>query len=89
MNKTKLTDTQYSALKKVEQRFAAMRETRTKRGRIPDSLWSAAVDLFHSYGLSINKIAQTLRLNYTELKLHITENPPVVMQPLRMSQPHS
>jgi len=82
MNKTKLTDTQYSALEKVAQQFAAWRETRTKRGRIPDTLWSAAVDLFRSYGLSINKIAQTLRLNYTDLKLHITESPPVVMQPI-------
>ena len=82
ITKTKLTDTQYSALEKVAQQFAAWRETRTKRGRIPDTLWSAAVDLFRSYGLSINKIAQTLRLNYTDLKLHITENPPVVMQPI-------
>lgn len=82
MDKTKLTDTQYSALKKVEQQFADWRETRTKRGRIPDSLWSGAVDLFNCYGLSINKIAQTLRLNYTDLKLHITDPPPVVMKPI-------
>ncbi|WP_321491885.1 hypothetical protein [uncultured Desulfobacter sp.] len=30
MNKTKLTDTQYSALEKVEQQYAAWRETRIK-----------------------------------------------------------
>ncbi|WP_321492713.1 hypothetical protein [uncultured Desulfobacter sp.] len=82
MNKTKLTETQYSALKKVEQQFTAWRETRTKRGRIPDSLWSMAVDLYYSYGLSINKIARTFRLNYTDLQLHITKKPPVVMQPI-------
>ena len=72
MNKTKLTGKQYSALEKVAQQFAAWRETRTKIGCIPDSLWSAAVNLFYSYNLSINKIARTLRLNYTDLKLHIT-----------------
>ena len=64
MNKTKLTDEQVSALGKVAQQFATWRDTRTKRERIPDSLWSGAVDLFRCYGLSINKIAQTLRLNY-------------------------
>ena len=82
MNKTKLTGKQYSALEKVAQQFAAWRETRTKIGCIPDSLWSAAVNLFHSYNLSINKIARTLRLNYTDLKLHITASPPVAIQPI-------
>jgi len=80
MNKTKLTDEQVSALGTVAQQFAVWRDTRTKRERIPDSLWSGAVDLFRCYGLSINKIAQTLRLNYTDLKLHIAEISPVVMQ---------
>ena len=87
MNKTKPTDEQYSALGKVAQQFAVWRETRTKRERIPDSLWSGAVNLFHCYGLSINKIAQTLRLNYTDLKLHIAETPPVVMQPIEDESP--
>lgn len=82
MNKTKLTGEQDAALEKVAQQFAVWRETRTKRERIPDSLWSGAVELFHCYGLSINKIARTLRLNYTDLKLHITETPPVVMKPI-------
>ena len=82
MNKTKLTGNQYSALEKVEQQFASWRETRTKIGCIPDSLWSAAVNLFHSYNLSINKIARTLRLNYTDLKLHIAASPPVAIQPI-------
>ncbi|WP_321494885.1 hypothetical protein [uncultured Desulfobacter sp.] len=65
MNKTKLTDTQYSAREKVEQQFAAWRETRTKRGRIPDSLWFAAVDLYYSYGLSINQLKFPINLPST------------------------
>ena len=32
--------------------------------------------------MSLNKIAQTLRLNYTDLKLHIAKTPQVVMQPI-------
>ncbi len=82
MNKIELTNSQCSALEEVKQEFAAWRDTRTGRGRIPESLWAAATDLFLSYGLSINRIARTMRLNYTALKTHIAKKTPVAIKPI-------
>ena len=74
MHKTELTNEQGTALERVKQLFSDWRTTRSGRERIPDNLWDAASDLFHTWGLSINKIAHSLRLNYTALKskIHVT-----------------
>ncbi len=71
MNKQLLTAEQSIALEKVQQLFADWRNNRTGRSRIPDNLWQAAADLHHAQGLSINKIAHSLRLNHTALKQKI------------------
>lgn len=79
MSKAELTDKQCLALEKVEHEFTAWRESKTGRQRIPESLWSSAADLFHSFGLTVNRIARSLRLNYSSLKAYITENSPVAI----------
>ena len=71
MKKQLLTAKQSTALEKVQQLFADWRKNRTGRSRIPDNLWWAATDLYHTQGMSINKIAHSLRLNHTALKEEI------------------
>jgi len=58
-------------LEEVRERFAQWRDSREKRGRIPDGLWQAALTLYPAY--SVNQIAQALHLNHTKLKQHIHE----------------
>ena len=76
MPKKELSTTQSEALEKVTQKFSAWRETKTGRARIPKHLWAAAVYLHHSFGLSVNKIAKSLRLSYSTLKTHIYQDQP-------------
>ncbi len=77
MPKTELTNEQNAALERAKQLFADWRRTKSGRERIPNSLWNAAADLFHTWGLSINKIVHSLRLNYTALKTKIHVPPSV------------
>lgn len=62
-----------SHLQTVSAIFAQWRSTHKPRGRIPEELWQAAVDLAPCY--STRRIAQALRLNYTELKHRIRKRP--------------
>ncbi len=71
MSKTQLTNEQSAALEKAKELFSIWRETRTRRGRMPKNLWDAATDLFHTWELSINRVARGLRLNYSTLKTKI------------------
>lgn len=80
MSKAELTDEQCVALEKAKQKFAEWRENKIGRARIPDFLWSAATDLFHSFGLTVNRIARSLRLNYSALKTHIVEKSSVILK---------
>jgi hypothetical protein len=48
------------------QQFEQWRSQQETRGRLPDHLWSMAVELAKEYGLS--KTAKTLRLEYNSLK---------------------
>ena len=80
MSKENLTDQQCVALEEAKQKFAEWRENKTGRARIPDSLWSVAADLFHSFGLTVNKIARSLRLNYSALKTHIAQKSSVILK---------
>jgi hypothetical protein len=69
MNKQQpLTTEQSAALQKAQLLFANWRKNKTGRPRIPDNLWQAAADLYHTRGMSINRIARGLRLNHTTLK---------------------
>jgi len=77
MHKIELTNEQSTALERAKQLFSDWRKTRSGRERIPDNLWDTASDLFHTWGLSINKIAHSLRLNYTALKSKIHVAPTV------------
>lgn len=67
MNKQSLTSEQSAAMGKAQQLFANWRESKTGLPRIPDDLWQTATDLYHTWGITINNIARSLRLNYTAL----------------------
>ena len=49
----------------VQAQFEHWRNKRTKRGKIPDALWSAAVKLTELH--SINQIAKLMRVNASDL----------------------
>jgi hypothetical protein len=56
-----------SPLESVRYQFEKWRETRkSRRERIPEELWVAAVKLCNQY--SINQISRALHLNHTNLK---------------------
>jgi hypothetical protein len=75
MNKQPLTTEQTFAVQKVQMLFIDWRKTKAVRDRIPDRLWQAAADLYHTLGVSINRIALALRLNYSTLKSKILDIP--------------
>jgi hypothetical protein len=85
MPKREIPNTQSEALEKVTHDFAAWRKTKTGRARIPEPLWAAAADLHHSFGLSVNKIAKSLRLNYSTLKTHIFQEQPSAIESVEKS----
>jgi hypothetical protein len=60
MNKQPLSTEQSAALMKARQLFTDWRKSKTGRARIPEGLWQTAVDLYHSHGMSINRIARGL-----------------------------
>jgi hypothetical protein len=49
---------------------AHWRSTTPRRSRIPDALWSRAVELAATHG--VGKVARALRLDYTALKRRVT-----------------
>lgn len=75
MNNQPLTNEQSAALEKAQQLFSNWRNSKTGRPRISDNLWQTAADLYHIQGMSINKIARGLGLNYTVLKEKIIDMP--------------
>lgn len=72
MNKIELTATQQTTLAEAEAQFNLWRKGKNGRKSIPESLWGIAADLFHSTGLSVNRIAKKLRLNHSALKERIS-----------------
>lgn len=54
------------SLTEVQSQFAAWRNSRTSRERIPEALWSAALKLCENH--SIHKVSKALRLNHTNLR---------------------
>lgn len=76
MNKQPLTSEQAAALEKAWQLFEDWRKSKTGRPRIPKNLWQTAANLYHRHGMSINRIARRLSLNYSTLKAKTFENPP-------------
>ena len=63
------TRTLPARLEAGRRRFERWRRTREGRSRIPDPLWSSAVELSTTYG--IHRTAKTLRLNPDSLKKHV------------------
>ncbi len=65
-----------SALEEFQHQFQFWRKTKTGRGRIPASLWQAAVEVFYIGGHSLHKISKTLHLNHTAFKQHVESHLP-------------
>lgn len=63
------TPTVKSTLEVVRNQFETWRKRRRCRGRIPEALWQAAVELCRDH--SIFAVSRALRLNYNVLKLHV------------------
>lgn len=81
MNKQPLSTEQSAALEKARQLFSDWRKNKTGRERIPEQLWQAASDLYHTRKMTINRIARGLRLNYSALKAKIYDMPPAAINP--------
>ncbi len=60
-----------ASLEAVRRRFEEWRRTRTGRSRIPDALWTAAVQAAGQYGL--HRTIQALRLDYYALKKRVAD----------------
>ena len=59
-----------ASLARGRDRFEAWRRTRQVGARIPDKLWSLAVELADAHGLS--RTASTLKLDYYSLERRVT-----------------
>ena len=66
MNQENLPESLEPTLEEIHDQFETWRQTRQKRGPIPEPLWEAAVGLSKNH--SIFEISKVLRLNYTDLK---------------------
>jgi hypothetical protein len=60
-------------LARAQERFAAWRQTRAPKSRIPQGLWNLAVELAASEGL--NRTAWALKLDYYTLKERVEAAP--------------
>jgi len=58
-------------VERLRRRFEGWRQTRGGRGRIPEPLWSAAVELAGRFG--IHRMAKALRLDYYSLKRRVDQ----------------
>ncbi|MDA3790288.1 MAG: hypothetical protein PF503_17575 [Desulfobacula sp.] len=70
--------TQSLALDSVKQKFKIWRKTRIRGSRIPGELWQAAINVYHSGDLTLDKVARELRLNQSDFRKHIQKDSPVV-----------
>jgi hypothetical protein len=64
------------SITQLQQRFEQFRTTRTRRTKLPEALWQAAVEQARQHG--VNVVAHALRLDYSGLKkrLNGTSVPP-------------
>ena len=60
---------QEATIEDVRKQFEQWRQTRNKRGVIPDQLWEAAIALSKYH--APHKISQALRLNYSDFKKRV------------------
>ena len=60
-----------AALEALRRRFERWRRSRTARSRIPDPLWTSAVEAAERYGL--HRTTKALRLDYYTLKKRVED----------------
>lgn len=70
----KTLQTRTARMEQVGRRIEHWRETRAKRGRMPERLWEAAVALAREHG--VYATSQGLRLNYDSLRARVRERRP-------------
>ena len=58
------------SITQLEQRFEQFRTTRTRRTKLPEALWQAAVEQAREHG--VNVVAHALRLDYSGLKKRLS-----------------
>jgi hypothetical protein len=58
------------SITQLQQRFEQFRTTRTRRTKLPEALWQAAVEQAREHG--VNVVAQALRLDYSGLKKRLS-----------------
>lgn len=75
MDNIPFTAAQAEALETTRQQFSEWRAVKTGKAKIPDALWQAAARLFTDYGLNLNQITRSLRLNHTVLRQRIHPQP--------------
>ncbi|MCP4114552.1 MAG: hypothetical protein GY737_03975 [Desulfobacteraceae bacterium] len=71
MNSATPSHTSNSTLEEVKQQFITWRKNKTGRARIPEPLWQAAAEVFHTGDHSLHKISKTLRLNHSDFKKYV------------------
>ncbi len=69
--RSRTTGTLPAPLEAIRRRFERWRRTRTGRSRIPDTRWTAAVQVAGHYGL--HRTTQALRLDYYALKKRVED----------------
>jgi len=79
-NHSKGSTTLAPDMEEVRLRFESWRKNRTKRTRIPQSLWDAAVSLSGEH--SISHLSKVLRVNYTALKKQVVNSKDSLPKPL-------
>jgi len=77
---SKKNPAQNPALNKVKEKFETWRRTRKGNASIPEELWQAAINVFHSEGYTLHQIARELRLNQTEMKRHMENVVPIIQK---------
>jgi|SRR5581483_2361758 len=63
----------------LEHQFEQFRSTRTKRAKLPATLWLAAVEQARQHGANV--VAHTLRLDYNALKKRLSGGSTLHQQP--------
>ena len=79
--------TSNSTLEEVNQQFITWRKNKTGRERIPEPLWQAAAEVFHTGSHSLHKISKTLRLNHSDFKKYVYQQSHGSIQPEKALPP--
>ena len=69
-----------ASMAQAQQRFEQWRGQQPRRGRLPEELWSLAVDLARQFGVS--RTAKILRLDHNKLKAKCKNSQALASEPM-------